>query len=90
MKPSNLRTNVLGNGLSLRKANTGLTHSLTLKMETENSSETSVNFYRTIWRHVPQDSTLHSHSHENIKFHIRNNWQLIDWVFVEVPLSTCN
>jgi hypothetical protein len=31
------------------------------------SSETSVNFYRTTRRHIPDDSALHIYSHENLK-----------------------
>jgi hypothetical protein len=46
-----------------------LAYSLSLKMEAVCSSEMSVNLYQTIWRHSPQDSTLHGHRCENHKSH---------------------
>jgi hypothetical protein len=33
----------------------------TLKMGAVRSSETSVNFYQTTWRSIPEDNVLHSH-----------------------------
>jgi hypothetical protein len=38
-----------------------------LKTETARSSEMSVNFKRTTWRHNPENSTLHSHRYANLK-----------------------
>lgn len=35
-------------------------HSSTLKMEEVHSSKTSVNFYQTTRRHIPEDSTTES------------------------------
>jgi hypothetical protein len=37
-----------------------LAYSLTVKMETICSSETSVDFHRTTWRYIPEDRTLRS------------------------------
>jgi hypothetical protein len=42
-----------------------LTDTFTLKMEAVFASETSVNIYQTTRRHIPEDSTLHSHCCEN-------------------------
>lgn len=39
-----------------------LTYSLTLKIESVCCSEMLINFYQTTWRHVPEDSTLHTQS----------------------------
>jgi hypothetical protein len=36
-----------------------LSHGIIVKLETENSFETPVNFYRTIKRHIPDDSSHH-------------------------------
>jgi hypothetical protein len=38
-----------------------------LKMEAICSSKTSVDFQRTTWRYIPEDSTLHNHPCENLK-----------------------
>jgi hypothetical protein len=38
-----------------------------LMMEAANTSETSVNFYQTIRRNIPQDSHLHTRRRENLK-----------------------
>jgi hypothetical protein len=38
----------------------------TLKVEAACSSKTSINFYQTIQNHISGNSTLHSHSHENL------------------------
>jgi hypothetical protein len=35
-------------------------------MEAVHSSETSAKFYQTTRRHIPEDSTLHSHRRENL------------------------
>jgi hypothetical protein len=32
------------------------------------SSETSVNFHRTAWHHIPEDNTLHCHHCKNAEF----------------------
>jgi hypothetical protein len=42
--------------------------SSTLWMETVHSSETSVNLYRTLQRHIPEDSIFHGHRCENLNF----------------------
>jgi hypothetical protein len=36
-------------------------------MEAIRSSETSMNFYQTTRRHIPEDSDLHGYLHENIR-----------------------
>jgi hypothetical protein len=41
-------------------------YSFALKMETICSSETSVDFYRTIRRYIPEDYSPHSHRCENL------------------------
>jgi hypothetical protein len=41
----------------------------TLMTEAICSFETSVEFQRTTWRYIPEDSTLHNHLCENPKFH---------------------
>jgi hypothetical protein len=42
---------------------------ITLMMEAASTSETSVNFYQTTRRNIPEDSHLHTHRRENIKSH---------------------
>jgi hypothetical protein len=44
-------------------------YSSTLKMEAIFSSETSVGFQRTTWLYIPESSTLHNHSCENLKLY---------------------
>jgi hypothetical protein len=41
-----------------------------LKIEAIRSSETLVNFYWTTRRHIPENSTIHSHSSKNLKSNI--------------------
>jgi hypothetical protein len=48
-------------------------YSLTLKMEAAHSSEILVNFLQTAQHHVPENSTLYSHSCENPKPHRQLN-----------------
>jgi len=36
-----------------------------LPIEVVGSSETSVHFYHTTWRHIPKDTTLRSYNQEN-------------------------
>jgi hypothetical protein len=38
-------------------------------MEAESTSETSVNFYQTIRRNIPEDSHRHTRRSENLKSH---------------------
>jgi hypothetical protein len=45
-------------------------YSYAVKRETNGSSETSVNIYQTTWRHISQDSILHSHHRDNLNFHM--------------------
>jgi hypothetical protein len=42
---------------------------IALMMEAANTSETLVNFYQTTRRNNPEDSHLHTRSHENLKSH---------------------
>jgi hypothetical protein len=44
-----------------------LAYSLTLKVETIRSSETSIDFQRTERRYIPDDSTLYNHRCEYLK-----------------------
>jgi hypothetical protein len=39
-------------------------------METTRSSETSVNFYWTVWRNITDDGIVHRYRCENLKFNI--------------------
>jgi hypothetical protein len=41
-------------------------------MEAVNTSETSVSFYQTTWRSIPEDSHLHTRPRENLKSHLHN------------------
>jgi hypothetical protein len=43
---------------------------ITLMMEAESTSETSVNVYQTTQRNNPEDSNLHTRRRENLMFHI--------------------
>jgi hypothetical protein len=47
------------------------------------SSETSLDFYRTMWRRIPKFSILHCHWRENIKYSLGPNI----WPFIENPFS---
>jgi membrane-bound lytic murein transglycosylase MltF len=42
---------------------------IALMMEAVRSSETSVNFYQTTRRNIPEDSHLHTRRRENLKSH---------------------
>jgi hypothetical protein len=42
----------------------------TLMMETVITSETSVNFYQTIWHNIPDYSHLHIRRREHLKSHL--------------------
>jgi hypothetical protein len=42
----------------------------TLKMEAMCSSETSVNFYQATRHRIPEDTSVHSHRCENLKYKI--------------------
>jgi hypothetical protein len=41
-------------------------------MEAVSTSETSVNFYQTTWRNIPEESHLHTSHDENLKSHKRD------------------
>jgi hypothetical protein len=41
-------------------------------MEAVSTSETSVNFYQTTWRNIPEDSHVHTRRRENLKFKLCN------------------
>jgi hypothetical protein len=41
-----------------------------VKTEAACSSQTSVDFQRTRWSYIPEDSTLHNHRCENLKSYI--------------------
>jgi hypothetical protein len=42
---------------------------IVLMIEAVSTSETSVNFYQTTWRNIPEDSHLHTRRRENLKSH---------------------
>jgi hypothetical protein len=55
------------------------TYSSTLKMEATISSEMSLDFQRTIWRYIAEDTriTLHNHSCENLKsYNIKTTFEV--------------
>jgi hypothetical protein len=41
-------------------------------MEAASTSETSVNFYHTTQRNIPEDSHLHTRRRQNLKSHLVN------------------
>jgi hypothetical protein len=43
---------------------------IALMMEAASTSETSVNFYQTTRRNIPENSNLHTRHRENLKSHI--------------------
>jgi hypothetical protein len=47
---------------------------IALKMEAASTSETSVNFYQTTRRNIPEDSHLHTRHRENLKSHLFTNY----------------
>jgi hypothetical protein len=51
---------------------------LGLLFEALHSSKLLMNFYQTVWRHIPEDITPHGHCHENLT---SNNNQLIFLLF---------
>jgi hypothetical protein len=46
-----------------------------MAMEAASASETSVNFYQTTQRNNPENSHLHTHRRENLKYRITNTEQ---------------
>jgi hypothetical protein len=44
-----------------------LSYHRTLKIEAIYSSETSIDFQQTTWRHIQEDRTLHNHRCDNLK-----------------------
>jgi hypothetical protein len=43
---------------------------IALLLEAASTSETSVNFYETTRRYIPEDSHIPTRRHENLKFHL--------------------
>jgi hypothetical protein len=41
---------------------------IALKKEAVSTSETSVNFYQTMWRNIPEDIYLYTCHRDNLKF----------------------
>jgi hypothetical protein len=41
---------------------------IALMLEAASTSKTSVNFYQSTWSNIPEDSHLHTHRCENLKF----------------------
>jgi hypothetical protein len=64
----------------------------TLKMEAGCSCEASLDFQRTAWYYIPEDSILHNHRFENFKFYITLylhiyllvSWKIRKWLFVMI------
>jgi hypothetical protein len=44
-----------------------------LMMEAVSTSATSVNFYDTTWRNIPENSHIHTRRRENLKSHLGSN-----------------
>jgi hypothetical protein len=42
---------------------------IALIIKAASTSETVVNFYQTTWRYDPEESHLHPHHHENLKYY---------------------
>jgi hypothetical protein len=58
-----------------------LAYSLTLKMQTVRSSETSLKFYRTVRRYIPEDNTPHSQSCQNLEYSVVSLCRAVsDWL----------
>jgi hypothetical protein len=53
--------------LSVLTVGSCLAYPSTLKMEAICLSEASVDFQRTEWRYIPEESILHNHRCENLK-----------------------
>jgi hypothetical protein len=49
---------------------------ITIMMEAENTSETSVNFYQTAEHSIPEQLSPSYMHHENLKFHDENLLQM--------------
>jgi hypothetical protein len=56
-----------------------LAYTSTLKMEVVRSSETSVNFYQTTRRHIPEDSSVHGHRHDSLRVLNASCWFLVGY-----------
>jgi hypothetical protein len=52
-------------------------YSSTLKVEAMYSSEAAIDFQRTTWRYIPEDSTLHNHRFDNLKSYIDNIYYIL-------------
>jgi hypothetical protein len=48
-------------------------------MEAASTSETSVNFYQTTRRNIPEDSHLQNRRRENLKSHLEELLRLVKW-----------
>jgi hypothetical protein len=49
----------------------------TLTIELEFSSQISVNTFKTVRGHIPEDAVLHNYHGENINYHINNLHQIL-------------
>jgi hypothetical protein len=45
-----------------------------LQVEPKDSSETSVNFYHTTWRHIANGRIARRHGRENLKYHVTQDY----------------
>jgi hypothetical protein len=55
---------------------------IALMMEAVSTSETSVNFYQTIQRNIPEDNHLHTRRRENLRSHTFKHFRF-DLISVE-------
>jgi hypothetical protein len=53
------------------------------------SSETSVDFQRTIWRYIPKDRTLYNHRCENLKSYVTVTWFKLVQPYRNPTVWTC-
>jgi hypothetical protein len=61
---------------------------LSLKMEAVYSSETSVNVYRTTWRHIPEDSIRSSFFLFEYLTEISNNNSIQIYIYLRAELNS--
>jgi hypothetical protein len=61
---------------------------MALIMEAVRTSETSDPFNLTTWRYYPEDSTLHSRRHENLKSHILQLYIILNLLLQQLESET--
>jgi hypothetical protein len=50
---------------------TDASDTINMIMEAVSVSETSISFYETAWRNIPEESHLHTRRYENLKTHLK-------------------